>query len=317
MIYDDICIYTYYTQYVKDVLYDTCTLCHGAWFTKAWFEMCGGFLRWELTNTVHFTMGKPWLWATTISGSSHITNDIQWHPIRCAWNLLKPETCQEESDWRNDWNEWKKDDWWNGWSGWHDRSWKETQTPLEEADRRKWEIQEEIEVRCGSTLRMMWLIFDESKQVTVIMLALVVPSISCRFPASAMEPVKIWGESSEAGTKGGTKATARDETRGETSCREGAEGERTPGDFFKKCLKIFKRQDSPDFPKLRTGLLLSSSAMALKLSPHARSSKRPENKRSSKHKNERSSSVWRRRNAKESCKGRWRRRMPRCLIFAY
>ena len=45
--------------------------------------------------------------------------------------------------------EWKKDDWWNGWwSGWHDRSWKEeTQTPLEEADRRKWEIQEEIEVR--------------------------------------------------------------------------------------------------------------------------------------------------------------------------
>ncbi|CAL1129076.1 unnamed protein product, partial [Cladocopium goreaui] len=64
---------------------------------------------------------------------------------------LEEQEEEEESDWRqndwNEWNEWKKDDWWNGWwSGWHDRSWKEeTQTPLEEADRRKWEIQEEIE----------------------------------------------------------------------------------------------------------------------------------------------------------------------------
>ena len=69
----------------------------------------------------------------------------------------------------------------------------------------------------------------------------------------AMESVKIVGEPSEAGTKGGTKATARDETRGQTSCREGAEGERTPGDCPKmsQCLKMktkgilqFSKEDS-------------------------------------------------------------------------
>ena len=205
------------------------------------------FLRWELTNTVHFTMGKPWLWATTISGNAHITHDITPDFVRCAWNLI----CQEESDWRqndwNEWNEWKKDDWWNGWwSGWHDRSWKEeTQTPLEEADRRKWEIQEEIEVRWTNASNdvTVWWIKTSHLNVGV--------GCSCRskhfLHHQAMEPVKILGESWEAGTKGGTKATARDETRGQTSCREGAEGERTPGDF-PKCLKM-KTPGFPEFPR--------------------------------------------------------------------
>ena len=61
----------------------------------------------------------------------------------------------QEADWKQgDWSQWKNDDWWSShwWSGWQGNRWKEEETPLEEADRRKWEVQQEIEVRLQNAL---------------------------------------------------------------------------------------------------------------------------------------------------------------------
>eukprot|EP00434_Breviolum_minutum_P010061 symbB.v1.2.008875.t1/scaffold488.1/size197422/8 len=76
----------------------------------------------------------------------------------CRQRALEQQKAQEEAeeeeeedgqeaDWRqSEWSQWKTDDWWSGqwWNGWQDRSWKE-EAPMDEADRRKSEVQQEIE----------------------------------------------------------------------------------------------------------------------------------------------------------------------------